>query len=243
MPARKLKIKCPKCSEGIDIADSDEEKIFIKCDSCGAKGHVRNPNRGTYEGMKTGSQSELKNEDEIKAPIEEEETEEPNSIDCPQCGEDIAVPYSTNERVRIKCNSCGAKGEISNPYVEDADDQETESSIEVEVELLECPKCESEIEVPYAKDERVVVECKSCGAMGKINNPHLLRQELEADDELEVDHEHEIGLESAGAQGLLETISCPKCKEDIDVPKSDEAKLKIKCLSCGAKGQISNPYL
>jgi len=243
MPVKKLKIKCPKCSEGISIPDSDDTKIFIKCDSCGTKGHIRNPKTTFEKTISAASEGKVQQEDDIDNTEKKGEPEEPISIDCPQCGEDIVISQSINEKVKIRCSSCGANGEIPNPYIEESEEIEVTTDMEVEVELLECPKCEGEIEVPYSPEERVIVQCKSCGAMGSINNPHLLKKELEDEEDTDEDHEHAIGLESESSKGLLETINCPKCKVEIDVPYSEDNKLKIKCLSCGAKGQISNPYL
>ena len=38
---------------------------------------------------------------------------------------------------------------------------------------IKCPKCSAKISVPYGEDPKVLIHCKSCGAKGRIKNPHL----------------------------------------------------------------------
>jgi DNA-directed RNA polymerase subunit M/transcription elongation factor TFIIS len=240
MTNRPKKIKCPKCSEKISVPFREDEKVFIHCKSCGAKGRIKNPHLDDIKAGKGKPKSRIEDElDGIDDLLETGPDEEPESIECPKCGEDILVPFSSESEVMIKCRSCGAKGRVPNPYVDEP--VRTEASAEPEIEIIECPKCESDINVPYSGDERVIVECRSCGAMGSINNPFMIRKLLESEGPEEEETPLEINHDSD--HSILEQINCPRCKVSIDVPYSTDQKLKIKCDSCGAKGQISNPYL
>lgn len=253
MSPKTKSIKCPKCTERINLPESDEQKLFIKCKSCGATGHIKNPNFSERKSEKVRPKSNLLDDDifDDLSDIENDLLDdsiglssdddfdyenEPNNINCPKCGDKIIVPHSDRSEIKIKCNNCGAKGRIPNPFLDDKGADIGDEDSEMSLEIIECPKCESDIEVPYSMDDRVIVECTECGAMGKINNPHLLRRELEGP----VDHE-DLGLENA--KGLTETINCPKCKESIELPQSTEPKLKVQCNSCGAKGNVPNPNL
>ncbi len=68
-------------------------------------------------------------------------------------------------------------------------------------------------------------------------------EEEEAEEE-EAEEEEEWEEEEAGEElPPVQTIDCPKCKADIEVPFSEDAKVGLECPSCGAKGKISNPYM
>ena len=43
-----------------------------------------------------------------------------DSIDCPKCGRPISLPRSEDPTLHLTCRSCGAKGHLPNPNVEDA---------------------------------------------------------------------------------------------------------------------------
>jgi DNA-directed RNA polymerase subunit M/transcription elongation factor TFIIS len=240
MPSKSKSISCPRCSEKIKVPSSKDENIFINCESCGAKGRISNPYLGSEDEDKTKKRSDII-EEEGPDNLPEPDSEEPQNIDCPSCGSEITIPHSTKETVFVKCAECGAKGKVPNPYIEEREEEDYDSHGEIEIELIECPKCEDEIEVPFSEDERVVVECKACHAMGAINNPYLLRQQLELE-EGSIAEGADTELEHPSAKGILEKINCPRCKETISVPFSTLETLKIECDSCGAKGKISNPY-
>ncbi|UCH88479.1 MAG: hypothetical protein JSV49_09495 [Thermoplasmata archaeon] len=243
MPSRKS-IKCPKCSELIIIPIVEDEKLFIECDSCGAKGRIKNP----YRKPSPPERKKPTQESTVEEKIEEkqEEGEQPDTIECPKCEADITIPFSDSDTIRIACSECGAEGKVPNPNIEPKKGKKAGKDRTGDIEFIECPKCDSEIEIPYSEGERIIITCGECGAMGRINNPHMLREDLERDridemageSETELEHKrrHEMG-------GLIETISCPKCEGNIDVPYSTDPKLKIQCGSCGAKGRIHNPYL
>lgn len=240
MANRPKKIKCPKCSDKISVPYREDEKVFIHCKSCGAKGRIRNPHLDDLQTGRGMGKGRIEDEiDSIDDLLESESEDEPQGIECPKCGEDILIPFSSETEVKIKCRNCGAKGKVPNPYTDEP--APVDEIAENEIELIECPKCESDIHVPYSGEERVIVECKSCGAMGSINNPFMIRKLLES----QVDEEEESSLEidHDSDHSILEQINCPRCKVSIDVPYSTDPKLKIRCDSCGAKGKISNPYL
>jgi hypothetical protein len=65
-------------------------------------------------------------------------------------------------------------------------------------------------------------------------------EEEEAEEEDEDEWEEE---EEAEDIPPVKSIDCPKCKSEIEIPFSEDAKVGLECPSCGAKGKISNPYM
>ncbi len=73
-------------------------------------------------------------------------------------------------------------------------------------------------------------------------------EEAEDEDEWEEDEEETEEEEEAEEEvdedlPPVKSIDCPKCKTDIEIPFSEDAKVGLECPSCGAKGKISNPYM
>ncbi len=63
--------------------------------------------------------AEEESEEEEWEAEDEAEFPELELYDCPKCGEEIEIPYSDDGKVALECESCGAKGMIPNPYLED----------------------------------------------------------------------------------------------------------------------------
>jgi DNA-directed RNA polymerase subunit M/transcription elongation factor TFIIS len=249
-PAKKS-IACPKCDDDIPIPVSKEDTVKIICSSCGAKGKVSNPYSGPDKPSDDLDIEDILDEDEINLGDKEDSVNSDlsESIDCPKCSAEIIVPLSADLEIIVECKVCGAKGKVPNPYIEDeSSSMSSESGSSIE-EYIECPKCNFEIGIPYSEDERIIIQCNECGAMGRINNPHLMGSDTESIDleshgiktdlsETALENDH-----NPSTHGILETISCPRCNETISVPYSNENKLKVHCDSCGAKGKILNPYM
>ena len=54
------------------------------------------------------------------------------------------------------------------------EDEPKEAEVEDEdYEYKDCPKCGERVPVPYAEDDKVVIECPSCGAKGRVKNPYI----------------------------------------------------------------------
>lgn len=129
---------CPKCRAEIEVPYSYEDKVSIKCHSCGARGRIpnpyqaakptpsraekpkkppkkREPSKKTRERRKP--KKEEPEEEDIDWADDEEEEVELKYIKCPKCKDELEVPHSDLKKISIKCYSCGAKGSISNPYL------------------------------------------------------------------------------------------------------------------------------
>jgi hypothetical protein len=107
---------------------------------------------------------------------------------------------------------------------EDEEEAEAEGGEPKESEPSEEPEAEEEEEAEPSEEEEPTEEEAETEA-----------EEAEEEDVLEDEEEEELGM--------LQIINCPKCEEEIEVPRSTEAKVSMKCQSCGAKGRIKNPYL
>jgi hypothetical protein len=106
-----------------------------------------------------------------------------------------------------------------------------EESIEEEEEEEEgesVGEVEEEVEEEVAEEEETIEE------------------EAEEEEEEPVEEEaeeEEVEEEEIEDVSALQTMACPKCGTEIEVPESDEPKVSLHCPACGAKGKIKNPYL
>ncbi len=75
-------------------------------------------------------------EDEVDDDEEELEDEfdlselEPEIKNCPKCGEELEVPVSEDEKISLKCEECGARGKMPNPYLEQIEELKKQKELE-----------------------------------------------------------------------------------------------------------------
>ncbi len=142
-PPLELK-KCPKCKKKIEVPYSEAPKVSIRCSSCGAKGRIPNPylklkpepkSRRKEPSRRPPRRAPPKRaprkppkkppkpkedepeEEDIDWADDDEDEFEPKHIKCPKCKDELEIPYSESKKVSLKCDSCGAKGAVSNPYL------------------------------------------------------------------------------------------------------------------------------
>jgi DNA-directed RNA polymerase subunit RPC12/RpoP len=154
-------IDCPKCGSEIKV-ESPERPIKIKCPNCGAKGTLR-------ADVELPATAGKKGKEKAPPPPEEKEEakEEASVIDCPKCGSEIEVE-STERPLKIKCPKCGAKGTLKDegPPKKKAKAKPPKEE-EDEKQLIDCPACGGEIEVP-SKKRPIKIECPKCGKKGTL---------------------------------------------------------------------------
>ncbi|UCH89500.1 MAG: hypothetical protein JSV49_02300 [Thermoplasmata archaeon] len=85
--------------------------------------------------------------------------------------------------------------EMVEPDWEEDEEPEVELS-ELETKTKNCPKCKTSINVSPSFDDKISLQCPSCGSKGKIPNPYLddieqLRERKETDTLFEFDDENE----------------------------------------------------
>jgi hypothetical protein len=153
---------------------------------------------------------------------EEPEPEHPPEFKkCPKCRKRIEIPYSEGSKVSIKCKSCGAKGNISNPYLMKAK-----------------PKKDVRREKPKRPPKKETRPPKRERPERKREKPSR-RKRPEPEPEPE---EEDVDWGEEDVE--LRRLKCPKCKEKMEIPFDDESKkIIINCDTCGAKGSVRNPYL
>jgi len=154
-------IDCPKCGSEIKV-ESPERPIKIKCTECGAKGTLR---ADVELPATAGKKSRDKPKKEKAPPPPEEEPAE--VIDCPKCGAGIEVT-STERPLKIKCSECGAKGTLKDEGgKKGGGKKKPKEEEEDESEMIDCPACGGEIEVP-SKKRPIKIECPNCGKKGTL---------------------------------------------------------------------------
>jgi parallel beta-helix repeat protein len=100
--------KCPKCKTEINVEPTFDDKAHLECPECGKKGKLPNPYLDEIARLKESKKAKPKHKEEEIELIE---------IECRKCGEPIEVKYTEDPKVKVKCDECGAKGAIKNPYL------------------------------------------------------------------------------------------------------------------------------
>jgi Zn finger protein HypA/HybF involved in hydrogenase expression len=108
-------------------------------------------------------------------------------INCPKCEEDIEIDFSKDEKIRLKCPGCGAKGRITNPFLEKmeaakkARQKAAEEALSIpeakrikedaaEEMMFICPHCTSSFQTTPTEDPQKI-PCPSCSKDVKIIKP------------------------------------------------------------------------
>ncbi len=104
----------------------------------------------------------------------------------------------------------------------DDSDFETEEELMFVIETVSCPRCGNDIAVEYSEAAHIPIACQRCGVKGEVSNPNAKH----SDDE---DYRN------------ITSMSCPKCKKPLPVPKSKASRVYVECSHCGAKGTLKNP--
>lgn len=111
------------------------------------------------------------------------------------------------------------------------------------VEIINCPKCSVEIQVEYIPDEKISLQCTSCNAKGKINNPYLekkrkglkiIKAHEQADTSLPIGKR--VGADSAEEMAFM----CPHCDTSFETVPTEDPQ-KIPCPSCSKEVRIIKP--
>lgn len=140
---------------------------------------------------------------------------------------------------------------VEDELVETEMKEEDEDEISVDLSRIDiitkkCPECKEPVSIEPSYDEKVHLECPECGKKGRLPNPYLKEIEKLREDEIaKREREKKKGERKREEKGkpVFEEIECRGCGEPIEVPFSDDDKIRVDCDSCGAHGKIKNPYL
>ncbi|MDP6154834.1 MAG: hypothetical protein QF682_01690 [Candidatus Thermoplasmatota archaeon] len=251
---------CPKCSTTVVVPDTREDTLHLKCDECGAKGRLPNPNKDTYldltdveEELKGAKKSfdlaeskvsefkdgisdtekkvdNLSNEMEMKKEEKEEYIKE--KVVAAPVGKDIPREREPS-RERKKPRE---------PEEEEEEDEEEEEVEQAEEDAF-CPMCYADLtEPPFDK-------CSSCGWEEEkdYSEQPSAYDSYEYDEPAYEEPRDDFGssLDNAGdydpesrrkASKDHYQVDC-RCGEKIDIWTS-KRPAKIKCDHCGAKGNL-----
>jgi parallel beta-helix repeat protein len=119
--------------------------------------------------------------------------------------------------------------------VDEPEDEKSEAEEEEDEKDSDESEDAEEEEEPEAAEEEEEEEAESQEEDSEDS------EDAETEAEAEEEEEEEM-LEADGFEEIL-NMPCPKCGEGIDIPMSDDPKVSLQCMGCGAKGKIVNPYL
>ena len=97
--------------------------------------------------------------------VEEKPETEKRTVDCPSCPKQLQVPFGYSGQV--KCPSCLAQFSAKNELEEKSTEEELEIEEEEELfassdnDIVECPKCDQGLRVPYEK-RPAKARCPAC---------------------------------------------------------------------------------
>jgi len=254
-------MSCPKCSTDVDVPDTRDDTLHLKCDSCGAKGRLPNPNKDTYLDL-DDVEEELK---EVKKSFEKAESK------VSELRDDIS---ETEKKIDNRSNELEMKKEEKEEYIkeqgkaapveeepprdrrkprkyeeeepeqeEEPEEEEEEEEVEQAEEDAFCPMCYADLtEPPFDK-------CPSCGWEEEkdYSEEPSAYDSYQYDEPAHEEPQDDFGasLDSAGDYDPESRRSASKdhyqvdcrCGEKIDIWTS-KRPAKIKCDYCGAKGML-----
>jgi plastocyanin len=111
------------------------------------------------EAAEEEAEEEVEEEEEIEEDVEEEEEGE-EEAEAEEEPEEEAEEEEPEEE------------ELTEEDVEEEEIEDFEEEPDI-IKTVSCPKCDSDIDVPESDGPKVSLECKSCGAKGRIKNPYL----------------------------------------------------------------------
>jgi hypothetical protein len=141
----------------------------------------RKPAEGPAEEKPSEEEEDLEEwEEEGEEGEDEDEWEEEEEEEGEEEGEEEEDEGEWEEEEEEEAEEEEDEGEWEEEEEEEAEEEEDEGEWEEEgeedippVRSIDCPKCKSEIEIPFSEDTKVGLECPSCGAKGKISNPYM----------------------------------------------------------------------
>jgi parallel beta-helix repeat protein len=170
--------------------------------------------------------------EEVEAEIEDEDTQDEDKIeidldeleheykDCPKCGEELEVPVSEDEKVSLKCEECGARGKMPNPYLDQIEELKKQKELERK-KKIEKERKKKKAEKSKKKEKIDEMEDWDAGADDEDDELEWADDDVEEVDELDDWDESDDELEQED-QDALEDFDTKDEPEDEDMPDWDD---------------------
>ncbi len=143
-----ITIKCPKCKKPIKIT-SPKRPLKITCPHCNAKGTIKG------------------NPPKKKKPAKKEDTQEDSPKKRSSKDEDKPKKKSSKKEDKPKKSSSKTEEKPKKKKKPKKRVEEEEEEDDYEPEVIDCPKCDTEIEID-TPERPVKVRCPECGAKIKV---------------------------------------------------------------------------
>ncbi len=177
----------------------------------------------------------------------------PKFFECPQCGENIEILDSGEDKVLLQCPECGSKGKVDNPYL-GMDRKHKDRDREPEYGDERRPSDHDRDYDRGDRDQRQRGYPDSGPRRRSQDHDHYgdrsgsefeedidYKQPTRRRENVSDHYDREDKKEETDED--YEYKTCPKCRKKIPIPYVEEEKVVIKCPNCGAKGKVKNPYI